>query len=141
MRKEQARRKRESITGDGLKLGIDLSAYDTENFVYRWVNGDEVRMLNMTQNDDYDVVMKDGLTATPDTADLGNAVSRFAGRNGNGSALKTYLCRKPRKFYEADQKKKQTDIDEQMSRIRRGKPATGQDESDYIPQGGIQIAS
>jgi len=81
-----------------------------------------------------------GDTIKHDSTDLGAAVSIVVGTKVDGSPMRAFLCRKPRKFYEDDEKKKAEDLDEQLSQLKRGNTAAGELQGDYQPAGGIRIA-
>lgn len=131
------RRKRIDIATTGKRLAVPTHLLDHEKYVYRFFNDSDTRLMQMTQHDDWDIMANDGGIAS---TDLGNAITRPVGVRPDGSPMKAYLCRKLRKFYEEDQKMKQTDLDEQLARLRQGNDADGGSQGDYIPSGGIRIA-
>ncbi len=131
------RRKRTDIDVVGKRLAVPTHLLDHEKYAYRWFNDADTRLMQMTKHDDWDVMANDGEVAS---ADLGNAITRPVGVNPDGSPMRAYLCRKLRRFYDEDQKMKQTDLDEQLSRLRQGNDAKGGSQGDYIPSGGIRIA-
>lgn len=135
-----ARRKRTDIDMTGKRLAVRTDMLDLEKYVYRWMNDTDVRLFRMTKQDDWDVVKQDGQVVKDDNSDLGDAVSVPVGTKPDGSPLRAYLCRKLRRFYDDDQKMKQTELDEQLSRLRTGNSATGEAQGDYVPNGGIRIA-
>ncbi len=134
------RRKRAEIDTTGKRLAVRTDVLDLEKYVYRWMNDSDVRLFRMTKQDDWDVVKQDGTVIKDDNADLGDAVSVPVGTKPDGSPLKAYLCRKLRRFYDDDQKTKQTELDEQLARMRRGNDAKDAAQGDYVPNGGIRIA-
>lgn len=132
-RKEE-RRRRNAIETVGKRLAVNASALDFSKFKYRWINDDPARIFQMTKQDDWDVVTPEGEVIKDDSTDLGNAVSVVVGQDPNsGAARRAYLCRKRNEWYEEDQKQKQTELDEQLEQIRRGKDAAGGSQSDYVP--------
>lgn len=131
------RRKRTDIETTGKRLAVPSHLLDHEKYVYRWFNDADTRLMQMTQHDDWDVMANNGAIAS---TDLGDAITRPVGTKPDGSSMKAYLCRKLRRFYDDDQKMKQTDLDEQLSRLRQGTDAKGGSQGDYIPNGGIRIA-
>lgn len=135
-----ARRRRADVGTTGKRLAVRTDMLDLEKYVYRWVNDSEVRLFRLTKQDDWDVVLQDGSVLKEDNTDLGNAVSMPVGTKPDGSAMRAYLCCKLRRFYDDDQKMKQTDLDEQLAQLRRGNSAVGEEQGDYIPSGGIRIA-
>lgn len=131
------RRKRTDIDTTGKRLAVPTHLLDHEKYVYRFMNDTDTRLMQMTKHDDWDVMANDGSVAS---SDLGNAITRPVGVKPDGSPLKAYLCRKLRRFYDDDQKMKQTELDEQLARLRQGNDANGGPQGDYIPSGGIRIA-
>ncbi len=134
------RRRRVANASDiGLRLGISPSILDVANYEYRWINDDERSRLHAkTQEDDWDVVRNDG-SVKEDSADLGNAISRIVGTKKTGEPMRAYLCRKPKMYFDDDQKAKKAELDRQLADLRRGKSASGDSQSDYIPTSGIRI--
>lgn len=134
---QERRRKRDGGELTGQRLGVPKSSLEFDKYTYRWVNDlANGRMYAMTQEDDWEVVPKDKATAT---ADMGNAVSQIVGTAPDGSALRAYLCRKPRKFYDDDQKMKSEELDRQLAEMRRGNDRNGGRQADYIPNEGIRL--
>jgi len=135
---EQARRrKRGSGEVTGRRLGVAKSALDFNRFVYRWINDLPSRIFVMTEEDDWEVVMNDGVK--DDSPNLGNAVSQIVGTKPDGSALVAYLCRKPKKYFDEDQAAKSAELDEQLNQLRRGNDRAGASQADYVPDSGIRI--
>jgi len=134
------RRRRADLETVGRRLGVNPDILDLENYTYRWINDDQVtRLYQLTELDDYDIVMKNGNSVADKDSDLGEAVSTVTGVLPNGQQQRTYLARKPRKWYEADEKRKQDDLDEQLARLKRGHSREGEAQADYIPHGGINL--
>ena len=122
----------------GQRLAIPASMLDHSRFKYRWINDDgAARIFDKTKQDDWDIVANNGAVA--DSADLGNAVSKVVGLAPDGSALKAYLCRKLRTFYDEDQALKSAELDRQIADLRRGNDRDGKSQADYIPASGIRI--
>ncbi len=134
------RRKRNDIDTTGKRLSVRTDMLDHEKYVYRWVNDRDTRLFQLTQQDDWNVMTQDGGELKPDSTDMGAAITVPVGVEKDGSPIKAYLCRKLRRFYDEDQKMKQTDLDEQLTRLRQGNDAQGGSQGDYIPNGGIRIA-
>jgi hypothetical protein len=144
IRTEREAPKRRRVDGNegvsGQRLPVKTSLLDYEAFAYRWINDDEVRLFQKTKQDDYDIMKNNGEVVNGANTDLGDAISVIVGTKPDGSARRAFLCRKPRKFYDDDQKKKAEDLDEQLARLRRGDSRTGEAQGDYVPSGGIRIA-
>jgi len=137
---ENPRRRRDSVETLGKRLAVNVSALDFKKFAYRFINDAPARLFQKTEQDDWDVVTTSGATIKHDSTDLGAAVSVVVGTKVDGSPMRSFLCRKPRKFYEDDEKKKADDLDEQLSQLKRGNTAAGELQGDYQPAGGIRIA-
>ncbi len=133
------RRKRTDISMTGKRLAVRTDLLDFSRFTYRWVNDNDTRLWSLIQND-WNVMTQDGGELKSDSTDMGAAIAIPVGVKKDGSALKAYLCRKPLRFHEEDQKMKQTELDEQLARLRQGNDADGGSQGDYIPSGGIRIA-
>jgi hypothetical protein len=134
------RRKRDGIGGiAGQRLAVPESILDHTRFRYRWINDDagQARIFAKTKEDDWDIVANDGDVCQ--SADLGNAVTRIVGTAPDGSALKSYLCRKPRRFYDEDKAKKSAELDRQTEQLRRGNARDGSSQADYVPHSGIRM--
>lgn len=136
----EGRRKRNDIETVGKRLAVNMNLLDHSKFAYRFINDAPARLFRMTKQDDWDIVTNDGAVVKTDSTDLGDAVSIIVGVNADGSPLRSFLCRKPRNYYEEDRQKKQTELDEQLKQLRRGNTAAGELQGDYVPQGGISIA-
>lgn len=135
---EQGDRRRKSAAGVmGQRLAVNQSALNFEKYAYRWINDSPARMHSKTKEDDWDVVMNVGVKE--DSADLGNAVRQVVGTNKDGSPLYAYLCRKPRSYFDQDQKDKHAELDRQLAELRRGNDASGAAQSDYVPASGIRL--
>lgn len=134
------RRKRTDIDMTGKRLAVRNDLLDFDKYRYRWINDSDVRLFRLTKQDDWDVIKQDGTVLKSDNADLGDAVSIPVGTKPDGSPMRAYLCRKLRSFYDDDQKMKQTELDEQLKRLRLGNDKSGESQGDYVPSGGIRIA-
>jgi hypothetical protein len=140
-REERARRRKRADDGEviGKRLGVRKSALDLRNFAYRWVNDNPARIQAMTQEDDWDLVSNDGDEVKEDTATAGSAVTQVVGTHPDGSPKLAYLCRKPKTYFEEDQKERQAELDKQLAELRRGATRNGELQSDYIPSTGISV--
>jgi hypothetical protein len=134
------RRKRTDIDLTGKRLAVRTDLLDFTKFKYRWINDSDVRLFRLTKQDDWDVMTQDGGALKSDSTDMGAAVSIPVGTKPDGSAMNAYLCRKLRRFYDDDQMMKQTELDEQLKRLRLGNDKSGESQGDYVPSGGIRIA-
>jgi hypothetical protein len=106
----EGRRRRKAGTLDRMaqfKLDcIDPEALDLDNYVYYWGNDENGNLRHMTQADDYDFVTAAELGQNFD-ADMTDSestgrVRMLVGNQKSGAPLYSYLCKKPRAFWEAD---------------------------------------
>lgn len=134
---QERRRKRGGVTGQ--RLGVAMSMLDFKEYAYRWVNDHPARIYAMTKEDDWDIVQQDGGKVKENATDLSGAVSQIVGTAPDGSALKAYLCRKPLKYFEADQRSKSEALDQQLAELMRGNARDGSALGDYVPNSGISI--
>lgn len=137
---ERRRRRREGGNVTGRRLGVNEDMLDFNSFAYRWINDDPARIQSKTVYDDWNLMTQDGGELKEDATDLGAAVSMVVGTKPDGSPKRAYLCRKPRKWFEADQKEKQKELDEQLNQLRRGNDRDGASQADYVPASGISIS-
>lgn len=134
------RRRRGTAFGDTRKLGVREELLDFDRFSYRWINDADNRIYDKTKQDDWDIVQNDG-GVKEDSADLGNAVTQIVGTKKDGSPLRAYLCRKPKGYFDSDQKDKLAELDKQLSALRMGSSAEGKplDTDEYVPTSGIRL--
>lgn len=139
----ERRRRRGSTVATAVRLGVNEKLLDHKKYQYRWINDDAARIHMMTKSDDYDLVIDPEKATKEDSTDLGSAVSVVTGRDKNGNPQRSYLARKLREYYEADQRAKFADLDETMKGIKRGKPqgeeAAALAGTSYVPDTGINI--
>lgn len=136
---EQGARRRKMVDAGvaGQRLGVNRSMLNFDKFAYRWINDTPARMHSKTKEDDWDVVMNEGVKE--DSADLGKAVRQVVGTHKDGSPMYAYLCRKPKSYFDEDQKAKHAELDRQLAELRRGNDASGAQQSDYVPASGISL--
>lgn len=115
-RRERRRRNSNDKFAD-MKLGVSFE-FDKE-YEYRWINHgiDGQRLHDKTVRDDWEVVNAEGEPSDG----LGSALRRAVGESKSGP-IYSYLCRKPKDWYEADHRKKQERNDRMMDHIRNGLP-------------------
>lgn len=84
---------------------IPESLLDKANYVYRWINDTPGRLRMATKMDDYEKVsaseLGPGFAMDATDSEGGDTVRMYAGIEG-GSPVYTYLCKKPRDFWEDD---------------------------------------
>lgn len=144
--KTERRRQRGANVVRGQKLTVSEAHLDRENYAHRWINDDGSRIDQMTKDDDWDLMRDPSKVAKPDSDDMGGMISKIVGRNENGVPMRAYLARKPKQFYEEDQRDKRQSIEQTMAAIKRGVPQTEAQplgEHGYVPNGpgAIQIKS
>ena len=141
MQRDQKRRRKGGAGVTGQRLGVNESRLDFDRYSYRWINDSPARIHAKTMEDDWDIVMNDG-GVKEDNADLGNAVRQIVGTQPSGAPLYAYLCRKPKSYFDEDQKAKMAELDRQLAELRQGRAPDGArqvDETDYVPSSGIRL--
>lgn len=133
------RRERQSLT-QGYNLGVPEYMLDLSAYHYRWVKGDPARISQVHHYDDYDFVTQEEGTIM-ETSEDGH-VRQVVGRNADGSAQYQYLMRKPREYFEEDQRKRHDVLKQQERAIIAGRNPDGTviDDTAYIPDEGIRIS-
>lgn len=121
----------------GQRLGVLESRLDRKKYAYRWINDDETRLHAKTVEDDWDIITNDGEVAS--STDLGSAVSQVVGTHPDGRPKRAYLCRKPRGYFDDDQRTKVREVDEITAHLRRGNDRKGGVQADYVRPGDISI--
>lgn len=131
------RRRRKVGAVHGLKLIVDEEKLDRNKFTYRFANDRPGRIHALTVQDDYEIVpQQDGAPS----------LSYHAGLGVDNAPMKTILVRKPKQWYEDDQREKQKQIDETDMAIKRGSLRNASTEAaaiagahGYVPEGSISI--
>lgn len=96
-------------------LTVPESILDRDKYEYRWISDEGVRLYNLTVNDDYDVVTKEGKKASQGDNGYGDDAYRVQSgikADGSGAPLFMYLCRKPKKWAEADRNARRAQNDD-----------------------------
>lgn len=131
-RKEEVaveRRRRQTGTLDRMaqmKLAIpDKVKEANADFMLRWVNDTGNRMHFMTEQDDWSKI--DGVPPVP------------VGTSEEGKPIYAHLCRKPKAFWEQDQRERVAATVEQEKGLMRAAKSDPQDnrptETAYVPEG------
>ena len=110
------RRRQGSLGALKQKLTLPAGVILSPEYEYRWVNDDGLRIVNLTQNDDWDFVTQNGSS----TADAKSAHKHRVGKGEAGEPLFAYLLRKPKVYYDEDKALEQRAIDEKMKQIKLG---------------------
>lgn len=142
---EERRAARTADYGPSYRLTIPsniVTYLEANDLVPRWINdSDNGRVYDKTQLDTWDFltnaeVSDDSRNAIPGS----ERIARRVGTKEDGSPMLTYLCVKPRKWFEADAAKRARPHEEMMAEIREKPLKTSQsedlsDEEDfaYIP--------
>lgn len=119
------RRRKRNLRDAGGRLGVNLEAMDRQRFKYRWINDEEFRFFAKTQQDDWTPVYQSSYGEVKDITDLSSAVSVVVGKKEDGSPMRAYLCRKPRQWWEDDQRQKVEDIERMLDEMRAGNDPDG----------------
>lgn len=134
---QQRRRRRESLGPDrNMKLHVPESEKDP-NFHYRWVNARAGRVKFLTEQDDYDIVSTTQMADDPSkNLSEGTNISRV-GNQTTGEGM--VLLRKPKEYFEEDQKAKAAKLDELDKTMRQGAARSGDgigpQDNAYVPGG------
>lgn len=142
--------RREKHSGDygpsyRLTVPDNVTNYLNEhNLTARWFNdNDKGRIYDKTQRDTWDFLTNEEVSDDPRNATPGGErISRRVGTKEDGSPLFTYLCVKPKDWYEADAKRRAKPHEQMMAEIRDRpiKTLSGEDdlssdeEHAYIPK-------
>jgi hypothetical protein len=142
--RQERRRQRGATSHPGIKLGVNEAFLDREKYEYRWINDNGGRILDMTQNDDWDLVSDPSKKGKTDADGEGALISKVVGTGEFGKPLRAFLARKPKEFYAEDQAAKAKSLDATMDSLRRGLPQTTDGDfarHGYVPggPGSIQI--
>lgn len=127
------RRRTTSAGVVGTRLAVVEDKLDFSQFSYRWINDKQARIA-AKYREDWDIVRNDG-GVKEDSADLGDAVSCVVGLHPDGSKMLAYLCRKPKTYFDDDQRDKMAALDDQLTELRSGTARdaeTGEASSDYV---------
>jgi len=139
----KAERRRRGTNDVTASFKLSMRFTPDPNYEYRWINEgvDGQRLYDKTQNDDWDVVTKDG----EQSDGPGSAVRRAVGQTVAGPVY-AYLCRKPKSLCEADKRESQRRNDKMMDYIRNGVPPTApgralsSKDNVYVPEEGIRLS-
>jgi len=123
---------------------IPADCLDLDNYVYRWVDDRPGRLHMATRADDYDFVTTDelhgGWMPYDSGAESDDRVRMPADVAASGAPIYSYLCKKRRDFWEADQEEIVRKREDMMAgRVYRGEATeSGKDLSEsisYVPSG------
>lgn len=115
VRRERRRKPGQTVLAN-LKLSVDEAKLDRKTYEYRFVNDKDGRVQQLHAQD-WDIAPEG---AKEDNASLGSVNSAHAGVN-EGKPYQTVLMRKPKDWFDEDQKEKQRPLDEMEDAIRRGR--------------------
>src|ERR1700752_2001077 len=142
---EERRKAHTAEIGPSYRLTIPsniVSYLEANDLVPRWINDTESgRIYDKTQRDTWDFLTNAEVSDDPRNANQGGErIARRVGTKEDGSPLFSYLCVKPRKWYEEDRARRARPHEEMMAQIREKPIKTSQsedlsDEEDhaYIP--------
>lgn len=129
----ERRRKRDTTnTGDPSlrRFNVGPEILDTDKFIYRSVADEGVRLMQLTESDDYDFVTAKGEKASKADA---AGVLRYQHTVVDGQPKYTYLLRKLKKFADEDRAAKQANIDE-VEKARLSKTPADAPDKAYKPK-------
>lgn len=118
------RPRRNAIDAAG-KNKLVTTNLDQANYVYRWVNDTDARILDLKERG-YEFVDKDGKIVGDMSIDSAKSESSIISQR-MGGGITGYLMAIPKEFYEEDQKLKQEKVDE----LERAMFANAKDASNY----------
>ena len=104
----ERRRRKNSTLNRMVQMKLDFippEALDLDNYVYRWVNDESGKLRMATKHDDYNHVLVTELKGfDPEGFDSegGETVRMLAGQDKFGNPIYTFLLKKRREFWEAD---------------------------------------
>ena len=138
-RKEDVKKVRRRREGMGVERNQRLNVpekWKDPNFHYHWINETPGRIMNKTEQDDYDIVTEEEMRGEKLGTGEGTQVKRAVGTGADGQWQYAYLCRKPKDFYKTDKLEEQAEIAKKMDAIKHGS-AEGLDKDDqaYTPRG------
>lgn len=138
--RNERRRKPGNTVQAGVRLTVDESKLDRQNYEYRWVNDDGARMSRM-HSEDWDPAPEGAVT---DSHSAGTVGAKLAGTDKEGKPMNAVLMRKRKDWYRDDQKEKQDGLNVTEHGIKTGTAhqSTGEpalNEGVYTPDGGNKI--
>lgn len=124
------------------KLTIPKNLIDERNFQARWVV-DRPGRVEAAKQGGYAFVQDASMEVTvgegADGRDaMSTSISRTVGTHEGGKVMKAYLMKIRRDWYEADQKKKQVELNKTDEAIQKGQIASQPGDKRYIGSQGIK---
>lgn len=139
---EERRRRKGSTLNRMVQFKLDFippEALDLDRYVYRWVNDEPGRIRMATKHDDYDYVKISELKGVdPEGFDSegGETVRMLSGQDKFGNPQYTYLLKKRREFWEADNEEVVRNREDMMAgRVYRGEMGDSFNGRDEIKDG------
>lgn len=125
---------------------IEPDALDLKNYVYRWINDEPGKLRQATKKDDYEHVSSSELGESFDKeatdSESTERVRMISGTDKFGNPVYTYLCKKPREFWESDNEEIVMAREDMMAgRVYRGEATDtqearpGGEDNFYVPSG------
>lgn len=139
-REKEGRQRRVPLGAPELKLSVP-QAEDDKDHVYRFIN-DTTGRLQRAVAGGWEYVedsMFVGSGSESGDSDADSRISRVVGKQANGEPLIAYLMKIKREWYEEDQDKKQSAIDEVENTIKHGHFNEKAEDARYIPKEGIKL--
>ena len=117
---KQERRRRQDFSGKRMRLTVNESALDRENFAYRWVVNDPERLYQLTATDDWDIVPDRDNAVVTNGSGTGAEAAHDGGMGATGRPVRQVLLRKPKALHEEDKAQLQRRIDEKEDSAAHG---------------------
>lgn len=118
----RARRRRQDsgeFDGNAFKLAVPEDEKD-QRYVYRWINDDGSRIMQMTKQDDWDICTVDEFSTDFRNTGEGTQVSRIVGKDSTGRPMRAFLCKKLREYEESDRARELERLDRLYFQMRQG---------------------
>lgn len=143
---QERRAKHEGDFGPSYRLTIPdniVKYLEANDLVGRFINDtDNGRIYDKTERDTWDFLTNDEVSDDQRNINPGSQrIARRVGTKEDGSPLLSYLCVKPRKWWEADRAKRAKPHEEMMAEIRdkpvktsASKDLSDDEEHAYIPE-------
>ena len=118
------RERREGVGTVGYRLQIPKEKLQLDRFAYRWMSDEEARVYSVTHEGGWAFVHQNG-TEIKDDAEMGSAINVVAGKKKDGSPLRQYLMRKPKEWWNEDQRQRAEQVEDVFAEMNRGNDPDG----------------
>jgi len=115
------RRRSSSDEFDGTIFKLGLPDYEKSSlYVYRWINDDGSRIIQMTKQDDWDFCSVDEFSTDFRNTGDGTKISRIVGKDSTGQPMRAFLCKKLKEYEDSDRAKDLERLDRLYFQMRQG---------------------